>query len=500
MDTNLRFREGKRLMQFQVILPVSVVVALAGTALAVGAPGVVNPHVKADKSVDWRSIDSVIKSVVKEGMTDEEKVLAVFHTVRRMFVHGPTPPGMAYDFHKVMHVLGTGACLSMTTPLQVLYKRMGYKCQSWVHDGHHMMQVRYGGAWHCLDPHMTFYCYDRSKPAKIASIEQLQEDATLAHDAVKEGRAGKGYLLCGDSPKWFAGKQGRWVLERGGRWPKMKIVEPFGRITLRRGESYVRTWHPGKYWYKKGWQERDGCGPFHHCRAADRKDVVNWPLYEPHVWKGPKGTVYRCWGVGRLIYKPHLADGHYADAVVSRKNIKVAGKTLAQADPSRPAEVIFSVGCPYVLTAGELGLAVTKGKLAASVSVDTGKTWEPIVLSADEGRMYAHFVDEINGSFAGYWLKIQLTDGGGFGELELTSHFQLNRFSLPHLLPGGNVVSVSADRFGSPLTVAYRWWEGPGWKARKSAQKTFRGNGKLEVQVAGPKWPRMESLTLSVAP
>jgi len=492
-------------MQFHLILPVVGVAAVcAGVALAGGA-GVVNPHVKTDTSVDFRTVDSIVAGVVKEGMTDEQKVLAAFHTIRRMFVHGPTPRHLAYDFHKIMHSVGTGACLSMTTPLQVVLKRMGYKSRSWVHDGHHMMEVRYGGRWHCMDPHMTFYCYDRSDPPQIASIEQLQADRTLAFDAVKEGRAGKGYLLCGDSPKWFAGKEGNWRLEFNGGWPKMKIDEPFGRITLRRGETYVRTWHPGEYWYKEGWLARDQCGPIHHCRTADRKDAANWPLYEAHVWKGGKGTIYRCWAVGRLVYKPYLAGDRCADAVARRANVKSVGKEwgamLAQADPARPAEVVFAVHCPYVLTAGQLKLTATAGgKVAAAVSADAGKTWTPLELASEGSSRSAAFVDEINGGFDGYLLKLTLAEGVQVGGFELTSHFQINRFSLPHFAGGRNVVSVSADGFGSPLKVTYEWAEGAGWKQQRSVTRTFNEAGEFAVKVAGPKWPRMESLTLSVAP
>ncbi|MHC4716417.1 MAG: PKD domain-containing protein [Planctomycetota bacterium] len=489
-------------MQIHLVLVLLIVFAI-GAAFAEGA-GVVNPHVRTDTSVDFRTVDSIVASVVKEGMTDEQKVLAAFHAVRRMFVHGPTPRHLAYDFHKIMHSVGTGACLSMTTPLQVIYKRMGYKCQSWVHDGHHMMQVSYGGKWHCLDPHMSFYCYDRSDPPQIASIEQLQADRTLAFDAVKEGRAGQGYLLCGDSPKWFAGKEGRWRLEFGGRWPKMKIEEPFGRITLRRGETYVRTWHPGKYWYKAGWLERDRCGPIHHCGPADRKDTANWPLYEPHVWKGRKGTRYRCWGVGRLVYKPVLAGDRYADATVRRDNVKTVGKgskaMLVQADPAEPAVVVFTVNCPYVLTAGELAMTADKGEASVEVSTDKGKTWKVLAVKSGEASRWAKFVDEINGQFDGYLLKLTLTDGAVIGGLELTSHFQINRFSLPHFVEGRNVVSVSADAYGSPLKVTYGWAEGPGWQTPRSVTRTFRKDGRFAVNVAGPKWPRMESLTLSVAP
>lgn len=466
------------------------------------SPVVVKPHVKTDKSVDFQTIDSIIDSVVKEGMSDEDKVLAIFHVIRRNFVHGPPPPDMAYDFHRIQHSVGVGACLTMTTPLKVIYERMGYKCQSWVHNTHHMIQVYYDGDWHCLDPHMNFFCYDRGKPRKIASVKQLRTDPTLAQNPVTEGRAIGGYLLCGDSPKWFASQEDNpkddWYLESDGRWPKMNIEEPFGGITLRRGEIYVRTWRPGKYWYKAGWPEHYGCGPLHTCGTADRKDSANWALYEPYSCKPGIGKYanhifYRLWCVGRLEYRPDLANSHYKDASLSETNVKVAGNLLAQDDNSKPAEIVFSVQCPYVITAGELKLQSGRGEVTTTVSVDEGKTWKPVPIGVP-------FVDEVNGSWSGYQLKLLLTDGAVIVRLELISHFQLNRYSLPYLVPGKNLVFVSAECYGSPLTVEYQWSEGKGWKTPKSGKQTFVKDGQLEIEVAGPKYPRMSSLSLSVAP
>jgi len=498
-------------MQINVILVTVAAVLFTMTAVAEDAPTVVDPWISTDKVPDFRTIDRLIKSVVKEGMTNEQKVLAVFHVVRRNFCHWKTSRHLAYDFHRVQHSLGSGACLTMTTPLHVIYERMGFKSQSWVHNGHHMMEVEYDGSRHCLDPHMSFYCYDRSTPRKIASIKQLRADKTLAYDAKKEGRAGLGYLLCGDSPKYFA-PGGRWKLERDGRWPKMKIEEPFGKIALRRGETYVRTWSPGPYYVKirdragKIAPDKYGCGTVHTCGArADSRDTANWSLYEPHLAKVGIGrmaraSLYRLWAVGRLEYQmPGTKDG-YKDAVVSEKNISQTWSGLMQTDKAQPGELIFSVACPYVLTAGEVKLFSPKGNVAASVSVDKGKTWKPVALAVEEERVHeGRFVDEVNGALEGYRLKVVLTRGTQLRSLSLVSHFQVNRFSLPHLVPGKNVVKVEAARYGAPLTVRYEWSEGEGWTTPKTVSKTFTKDGTFEIEVAGPKYPRMKALTLSVA-
>ena len=478
---------------------------VCGCAAAATDASVVNPHVSTDKSVDCSTADRILRDLVKDDMTDEQKVLACFNWIRRLIYHGDGIRKYAYNFHYLINVLGNGSCGRQTTPLAMLLHKLGYRSQNWTRNGHHMMQVFYGGRWHCLDPHMNFYVYDRSKPPTIASIEQLQEDPTLALDAVKEGRACPGFLLCGDSPRVFAGRSGRW--KNYGEYPKgfhrPVVREPFGRITLRRGESYIRTWTPGKHWFKKNSWMKDSA-PFHSCTRRDRKDTVNWPLYEANAAKVKYGVAYRHSGAGRIVYHPDLSTDHYLDAVVKQANLTL-GKIresvgLRPVDRSKPGEIIFSVNCPYAVTAGKVfARAVGEGAIRAAVSTDKGKTWQPLKPLPTSFTYASEFVDPVNGSFDGYWIRLGTSGRTVISEVKLTTEFQLNPYSLPYLVPGRNVVRVEAGSYGSPLTVKYEWGEGPNWAVRKSRQKTFRKSGSFIVDVAkGKRWPRMHALTLSV--
>ena len=478
-----------------------------GVAASAGeAPVVRDPFVTTDKSVDCRTVDSIVKSLIKDGMTDEEKVLTVFHWLRRAISHGRGEQDveLAYNLHYQVHIFGIGSCLRQTTPLSVLWERLGYKTHGWATGGHHCIQVFYDKKWHLFDPHMNFFVYDRGNPRSIASIEQIKEDTTLASDAVKEGRACPGFLLCGDDISQFATRKG-W--QDMGEYPESRkyrprIIEPFGGITLRRGESYIRTWAVGEHWILKYWPKE---GPYHGCGGQDIKDTVNLPVLEPTVWvTGSGARRYRHGAVGRLVYAPDLTGDHYADAVVSQTNLapgeKAGAKGLAPT-AAQPGEVVFSVNCPYAITAGELTLErIGTGELQAAVSTDQGKTWKPVELKAEGNAFKSKFIGEVNGSFAGYWLKVSVPAEAGIGKLELTSHFQLNPRSLPYFAPGKNVVNVEAAAFGSPLTVTWNWGEGADWKTPKSLSKTLTGKTTYEVEVPGPKYPRMESLTLAVAP
>jgi hypothetical protein len=345
---------------------------------------------------------------------------------------------------------------------------------------------------------MNFYVYDRGEPRVIASIEQLKADPTLAGDAVKENRACPGFLLCGDNVRTFSNANGWQDL---GDFPEGKkytpvINEPFGGIVLRRGESYIRTWMPGEHWYQKGWPKK-GEGPRHGCARVDRKDAVNWPLYEPHEWQGKS----RHWGAGRLVYAPDLKSDHWTDAAMEKTNLVGGKEGLAPAEADKAGEVVFAVNCPYVITAGELKLSASgESKVAATVSRDQGKTWQALALTNAGGVAKCLFRDEVDGCFEGYWLRLTIPAGTAVTGMELTSHFELVPFSLPYLVPGKNTVSVEAESFGAPLTVIWDYAEGIDWKDSRSATRTFEQNGSFEIEAVGPKYPRMVALTLKVAP
>ncbi len=139
-------------------------------ALCGELPVVEDPRVWTDQSVDCSTIERSLKSLIKAGMSDEQKVLACYHWIRRVLYHGDGPIQYAYNFHNLIHIFGNGSCLRQTTPLWVLLDKLGFKCRTGAVGGHHIIEVQYGGKWHLFDPHTNFFVYDREKPAAIASI------------------------------------------------------------------------------------------------------------------------------------------------------------------------------------------------------------------------------------------------------------------------------------------------------------------------------------------
>lgn len=491
--------------------------ALLATALcpSVTSGEVVNPHIGTDRSIDTRSAKTIVRSLVKEGMTDETKALALFHWLRRVVYHsGPEEP-MRHDFNKMINIFGYGSCYMQTHPLSHLFQQLGWPCRNWVHDGHHMIEVRYDGAWHCFDPHMSFYVYNRAKPRAIASVAELRADRTLAYDAVKEKRTGPAFLICGDSPKWFA-PGGRWVRDHDFR-PHIGSDREFGGIRLARGMRYVRTWKTGRF-YKPHAFGRGGIGPYHTCgTGSDRRDKANFPFWEPYLWKGKRSS-HRHHGTGYLTYQPDLRGGGWKDAAL--RFVNLTGDPDSKHPALHPraggieAEAIFFVDCPYIVSGAAIEMQQRAGGEgeAVSVSVSTNwagrrRKWTPVTpAGADaKGPARADISAAVAGSVRGYWLRIRIKAKDpkrvGIDSLKIRTDFQLNPYALPYLVPGKNRLSATAGRNDGPWKVRIAWSEGAGWKTPKQYKATIKGRShEATINVAGTKMPRMEAIEISVDP
>ena len=489
-----------------------LVVAL-GPALATGE--VVNPHVGTDRSVDTRSAKTIVRSLIKDGMSEEAKALAIFHWLRRALFHsGPEEP-LRHDFNNMISIFGYGSCYMQTHPLSHLFQQLGWPCRDWLHDGHHMIEVHYDGAWHCFDPHMTFYVYNRAKPRSIASVAELRADRTLAFDAVKEQRTGPAFLICGDTPKWFA-PGGRWVQHRDFR-PHIGSDREFGAIRLPRGTRYVRTWKAGRFYKPHAFGQGD-IGPYHTCgTASDRRDKVNFPFWEPYLWRG-KRTSHRHHGTGYLIYQPDLRGGGWKDAALRFINLTGDPDTKQPALHPRAGgiegEAIFFVDCPYIVSGAAIEMKQRRGREgdAISVSVSTSwagqrRKWTSVAFSGAGAKtaMKADISEAVAGSICGYWVRITIKaedpKGAGIDSLKIHTDFQLNPYALPYLMPGRNKLTATAGRNDGPWKVRVAWSEGAGWKTPREHKATIKGRShEATVDVAGKKIPRMEAIEISVDP
>lgn len=169
--------------------------ACTTTALAEAPrPGVVS-HVLvlSDKCEDVSSPEAWKKTYIKDGMTDQEKAIAIWKTVVK-YRHQENPPGEglqdANENHpegnvheplKTFHVYGYGMCCCAAADIEGLARYIGMPARGRIINNHSVPEVWYDGAWHLLDASLMFYLQKPGpdgKPAAgpIASVDEMKAD------------------------------------------------------------------------------------------------------------------------------------------------------------------------------------------------------------------------------------------------------------------------------------------------------------------------------------
>ena len=99
---------------------------------------------------------------------------------------------------KILHVYGWSLCGGQHTVLKALYETAGYKCRYVGWPGHTMVEVWYDGQWHYFDVFLKCYFWSKDRSHVVCQAE-IAADASIVLDAVKDGRAARQHLCCGDS-------------------------------------------------------------------------------------------------------------------------------------------------------------------------------------------------------------------------------------------------------------------------------------------------------------
>lgn len=455
--------------------------------------------VTTDRTIDTSSLETIVQQVVARSgaKTNDEKAIALFDWLHATIFHAPCPTEkkpLTIGPLKAINVYGWGLCGSEHTTLKALFETAGWPCRyvGWSDPGHSTIEVQYDGKWHYLDVFLKTYFWTKDR-THIASQDEIAADHSIVLGAVKEGRAARQHLACGDTEEaLLSGIRSRKVIGDEKGWANVTWRDEgyTPALTLPPGASLRLDWKNTPDGFAVA-----GKGPQHSCGIKDfRDDAVLGPILEHY---GPRN-----WSSGQMTYAPDFT--RLADvAAVELVNAKPSGGKIT-AQGGRGA-AIFKLPLPYAYVSGEADAMFENGAGSISVSVDSGKTWTAAPgsdISALIRQQYA------------VWLKAEFT--GTLARFTANAVVEHNRSAQPGLLPGRNVIAVALGKVlpnqSAKVTYTFqeatvadpekrRRWDGQGitYGEIRTVQKEVAGSSStFEIQVAGNTPPKMLAITREI--
>ena len=424
------------------------------TAAVCFKPAVTDLKITCDRWPDGTDLRQFGLDAIRiEGAkTDEEKALAVWRWMRRctMRTNGRAPrEGRRWvDASKILNVYGAHHCGGLSLLLTDIWRSIGYPARRLYRHGHTLGDLWYTdkdgvGRYHTFDNNYGWFVYTRDG-SRIAHAEDIGADFSIYDHPSRT------HVPWLDKKMWMWG----WC-----HMPQMALPKP-RTMDLRPGEGVVRLW--GNH------------GKPHH----DNVGVRPWDEKDQPTYKREFGNGVSTW---LIDFGPDWRDSLAAQPV----NATVKNGALVQADPARPAEVVYRVWLPYIVADGQLLLKATGN---VTIETDHGKTWRTV----KPGEFYVkQGLTKTNGGPPGryaYLLRLRLTDGAKVSQFAVADVVQLNSRSLPALIAGENKITVHGNLAeGYAVQVMYVWGDAHA-KNRIHSAFLHRLPASYTIWAAGKSW------------
>lgn len=402
------------------------------------APAIYRIGLVTDSMPDVGSVDAIRRSLLRPGMTDEEKCEALRRLVWESRYHSPdnTPAHhAAADPVVFLNCFCGSICSQDAAILCALWAAAGYEARAYELGWHTTPEVYYDGGWHNFDA--TLWEPDRLKACR-------ETDGRRVVLGVEERESG--WLTPGGKPQ---------------RWDECDLGHRMD-LTLRCGETFTRYWQP------------TGTGADYFLPTArpgepprDTRDRMHWAYEQtPRPFAPlPRNSAY---ANGEFDFTPDLATPAFRDLAESESNLTSAAESGAgpalhplRAGPA--ASIVYKVHSPYLISGGWLEATFFRrteaDRVAAAVSADNGASWTNIPVPPGTGSAAQRL--GLRAAIAGrfdYLLRLEFTATGnpvhaGLEKLRIRTIVNVNPFTLPALKAGENRVTVSAGEQLDTLSV-----------------------------------------------
>jgi hypothetical protein len=477
-----------RLQRLAAATLIALLLVLRTGSVRAGDPpvGVVS-HIKvlSDKVANVSSLEAWKNSFIKPGMTDEQKVVALWKS-SLSFVYQDAPPieflheGCVHDTIKSFNVYGYGMCCCASARIEQMAHYLGLQARGYGINAHSVPEVCWDNEWHLLDASLANY-FTRldGKIASLSDVTQAVQGWLKEHPDCQGNGAKLDQFQRADG--WTGWKRGPALLancafyDSGGWWPArthgwastMQEYDgshgtpfPFEygysqgyevNIQLRRGERLTRDWFNNGLHVNCVLKDGDTPG----CLTA--KVGEGSMAFLRGLGDLTDGRI----GSGRREYEVPLADGSFRTGALAVENVACQIEDQQQPaihprDASQPGS--FDLGMPssYVYLNGKPVLNAVVGpggKVRLLFSNNNGLDWHE---AAAIDRSGEQTIDLGKFAFRRYDYRLRvLLDGAGTGlnRLFLAHDIQCSQRALPALDQERNTITFSAGPREGTVTI-----------------------------------------------
>lgn len=455
-----------------------LLLAFASVPVVAGAeaPAVVS-HVSvvSDKTQDVSSLEAWRRSFIKEGMTDQQKAMAVWQSVIT-FRHQDNPPeeflessGHPHDPIKDFNVYGYGQCCCASANLEALARYAGLEARGWAIIAHSVPEVRWDGAWHMLDG--SLMTYFPKGDGQLAGVEEITGSvkAWYGENPKLKGNDGglRKYMAGGgwrkgpellrscpayDENGWLpAATHGWYATMQEYAEPSKTFVYEYGsalgyevNVQLRKGERLTRNWS-NKGLHVNGLEGKK----VGSLKTAVGKDDLR---YSPKLGDLAPGRI----GNGVLEYEVPVGSAELAEAALMYQNLKAGAAGLEAADGKSAGVLVLRMPSSYVYLSGVAALKAAVGaggSVRVEFSDNNGLDWREVATIDSSG---AREIDLKAFVYRRYDYRLRLTLAGAGTRVEglkLTHDVQHSQRALPALGQGENRITLAEGRQEGTVTV-----------------------------------------------
>lgn len=402
------------------------------TLTNVGDQVVINPRVVVNEKRDWFDVPSILHSVIKPGMSDREKAIAIWGLLvaNRRNDRPATNDIEMHDPVRYLNVYGYGLCDDLATNFAVLARVAGLRARVWGLNGHVVAEAYFDGGWHMFDADGEVYYLDDDNET-IASVETLQRRPDLLRryrSPIKDAdELVRIYTTTEDN------QVSHWYDVNSESTHTMRLV-------LRPGESLMRSWSNWGLYF------------------------VAWFLAEPQEY-----------GNGRLTFEPIFEGELYRKGARRVRHLSVerqgAHTALVPQRAGARGELTYDFAAPYPFLDGavELSGAINGAAWLSLQFSEKGDTWLPVWKRSADGRfaervpLQAYFRNGHGRPMYTYELRLVLFKTGSASvavdHLRYRADLQLAPRSLPTLEEGNNLVRYVDDGASRKLEVKFEYDE-----------------------------------------